>query len=353
MALPTRSRAGGARALPFAALSRNDAGVIAPFIPRAPWLGADLQTLRNLLRPPRVALAGFAAERLVLPLGDGSGDRLAALLQRPADARGALIVLIHGLSGSEDSAYMQVSAAALLERGHPVLRLNLRGAGPSRPLCRFQYHAGRTADLRDALQALPAELRAGGVGLVGYSLGGNMLLKFLAEYGTEVPITAAATVSAPLDLAAAAHRIRMRRNRVYHWNLLRAMKAEALAPAAALAPSERLAILGARTIVEFDDRFVAPRNGFAGAADYYARNSAERFLAAIRVPTLIVHALDDPWIPPAVYRRIRWHEQPFLHRALASAGGHVGFHARGDRLPWHDRVIGAFFERQRSAPAPA
>jgi hypothetical protein len=135
----------------------------------------------------------------------------------------------------------------------------------------------------------------------------------------------------------------MRRNRIYHWNLLRAMKAEALAPAAELAPSERIAIAQARHIVEFDDRFVAPRNGFAGAADYYARNSAERFLPGVRVPTLVVHALDDPWIPPAAYRRVRWADNRCLHPALSRGGGHVGFHARGSRLPWHDQLVAEFF----------
>jgi predicted alpha/beta-fold hydrolase len=241
---------------------------------------------------------------------------------------------------------MQVSAAAALERGHPVLRLNVRGAGASRPLCRFQYHAGRTADLRDALAGLDPALTADGVLIVGYSLGGNLLLKFLAEYGSEMGVRAAAAVSAPIDLAAAARRILMRRNRVYHWNLLKAMKAEALTPAAELAPSERLAITQARNIVEFDDRFIAPRNGFAGAADYYARCSAEQFLPAIRVPTLVVHALDDPWIPPSAYRRVRWADNPHLRRALSPGGGHVGFHARGSRLPWHDQVVGEFFGDQ-------
>lgn len=312
------------------------------FAARLPWLGPDLQTLRNMLRPPRLALAG---ERLELPLADGSGDRLAALLHRPDEPRAPLVVLIHGLSGGEDSPYMLVSANALLERGHPVLRLNLRGAGASRPLCRFQYHAGRGADLRDALAALDPSLTAGGLLLVGYSLGGNMLLKFLAEHAAALPVRAAAAVSAPIDLAAAARRIQMRRNRVYHWNLLKAMKVEALAPAAELAPSERVAIAAARSIVEFDDHFVAPRNGFAGAADYYARNSAEQFLPAIRVPALIVHAWDDPWIPPNAYRRVRWADNRALHRALSPGGGHVGFHARGDRLPWHDRVIAEFFSR--------
>lgn len=310
------------------------------FSARPPWLGPDLQTVRNLLRPPRLALAG---ERLLLPLADGSGDRLAAMLHQPAERRAPLAVLIHGLSGGEDSPYMLVSAAALLDRGHPVVRLNLRGAGASRPLCRFQYHAGRTADLRDALAALDPALTADGILLLGYSLGGNLLLKFLAEHAAELPLRAAAAVSAPIDLAAAARRIRMPRNRIYHWNLLKAMKAEALAPAAELAPSERIAIQSARHIVEFDDHFVAPRNGFAGAADYYARNSAEQFLPAIRVPTLIVHALDDPWIPPNAYRRVRWADHRHLYRGLSPAGGHVGFHGRGARLPWHDQVVGEFF----------
>ncbi|MBX3023699.1 alpha/beta fold hydrolase [bacterium] len=317
------------------------------FSARAPWFGGDLQTIRNMLRPPRPL--PDAGERLELPLRDGSGDRLAARLQMPRDRRRPLTVLIHGLSGGEDSPYLLVSAAALLARGHPVLRLNLRGAGASRPLCRFQYHAGRTADLADALAGLDPSLTDGGVFVVGYSLGGNLLLKFLGERGAAAPVRAAAAVSAPIDLAAAARRILMPRNRVYHWNLLRAMKAEALAPAAALAPSERLAIAAARHIVEFDDRFVAPRNGFAGAADYYARCSAEPFLPAIRVPTLVVHALDDPWIPPAAYRRVRWADTPHLYPALSPGGGHVGFHARGSRLPWHDQVVTEFFA-ERAAP---
>src|SRR5512143_341355 len=169
------------------------------FTARPPWLGPDLQTLRNTLRPPRPQMAQFAGERLELALADGSGDRLAAVLQQPLERRGPLAVLIHGLSGDEDSPYMLVSAAALLERGHPVLRLNLRGAGASRPLCRLQYHAGRTADLRDALAALDPALTADGLLAVGFSLGGNLLLKFLAEHAADLPVRAAAAVSAPID----------------------------------------------------------------------------------------------------------------------------------------------------------
>ncbi|MGD9762794.1 MAG: YheT family hydrolase [Candidatus Binatia bacterium] len=317
---------------------------VPPFRPRPPWLGADLQTLRNRLRPPRVHQPPSAVTRLVLPLADGSGDRLSALLERPADDRGApLLILVHGLTGCEDSAYLIVSAGAALARGHPVLRLNLRGAGRSRLLCRGHYHAGRSEDLRDALAALSPALLANGVLLVGYSLGGNMLLKFLAEYGAQFPIRAAAAVSTPIDLTAAAHRIATRRNHFYHRYLLRQIKAESLLPIAELTADERHAIHSARTLIEFDERFVAPRNGFAGALDYYRRSSAERFLPDIRTSTVIIYALDDPWIPRHAYERVRWGELPQVQLAITKRGGHVGFHNRGDRLPWHDRVIEAFF----------
>lgn len=314
------------------------------FRERAPWWGADLQTLRNSLRRPRHDLRRVAAERLWLELADGSGDRLAALLQRPERIRGPLVVLVHGLGGSQDSVYMQASAAYHLGRGHPVLRLNLRGAGASRPHCRLQYHAGRSEDLRDALAVLPAELLASGVLLVGYSLGGNMLLKFLAEHATALPVRAAASVSAPIDLAAASRRFLERRNRFYHWLMLSSMKREALAPGAAISAAERRAIESAGSILEFDERFVAPRNGFVDAEDYYARNAARGFLASVPLPTLLIHALDDPWIPGASYLRHPWGQNPNLTPLLASGGGHVGFHARASRVAWHDRAIGLFFE---------
>ena len=175
------------------------------FRARRPWWGPDLQTLRNVIVPPRLDVRRYPVQRLELPLADGSGDVLVGALQRPGGRERSLAVLIHGLSGSEESAYMIASARTLLERGHPVLRLNLRGAGPSRALCRLQYHAGRSTDLRDALAALDRRLAERGLVLIGYSLGANMLLKFLAEFGGGFPIVAACAVSAPIDLSAASY----------------------------------------------------------------------------------------------------------------------------------------------------
>lgn len=321
-----------------------------PFRPRAPWWGPDLQTLRNMLRGPVREGPDGDRERVRLPLADGSGDVLAALLHRPpGETARPLVVLIHGLSGSEDSAYMSSSSSYWVARGHPVLRLNLRGAGASRETCRLQYHAGRSEDLRDALRALKPELTREGLLLVGYSLGANMLLKFLAEYGAEFPIRVAGAVSAPIDLSAASRRFLARRNVIYHRHLLGVMKSECFGGRAEVSEAERRAVLAARSIFEFDDNFVAPRNGFRNAEHYYRENHARRFLCDITTPTLLIHSLDDPWIPSESYTQYPWDANPNLQLLLSARGGHLGFHDRTDRAPWYDRCIGNFYDRRQQA----
>ena len=250
--------------------------------------------------------------------------------------RRPLIVLIHGLSGCEQSHYMVKTAAHLLTLGFTVLRLNLRGAGASRPHCRFQYYAGRSEDFADVLAGLPPALTKGGIVAIGYSLGANMLLKYLGERGSEAALTGAVAVSAPLDLAHTARRMMWRRNRLYQRYLLRHMRAESLGAGAEITATERAAIMAARSIWEFDHHFSAPRNGFAGAEDYYERNAAKRFLDGIAVPTLVIHALDDPWIPPDPYVGYDWRRNPSLIPLLPPQGGHVGFQGRDRRTPWHD-----------------
>ena len=315
-----------------------------PFRPRLPWWGPDLQTIRSVVVKSR-ALDGHAGERLYFPLADGSDDRLAAILNRAASAtRLPLIVLVHGLTGLEDSFYMRESAGHFLSRGFSVLRLNLRGAGRSRPYCRTQYHAGSSDDLARLFASLPAGLTASGVVAVGYSLGANLLLKYLGERGGTAKIDAAAVVSAPLDLAGTSRRLDRWRNIPYQRYLLRYMKAEAVAPGAELSSAERRAILGARSVWAFDHGYSAPRAGYGGAADYYARTACGRFLAGVTVPTLIVHALDDPWIPPEPYREFDWQGHRNLRALLTSHGGHVGFYG-GNGAAWHDLAIARFFER--------
>ena len=314
------------------------------FEARAPWWGGDLQTLRNFLVPLGSDLSRYSSRRLVFPLRDRSGDRLVAYWNKPASAdTKPLVILVHGLTGCSESRYMRASAGHFLRRGFPVLRLNLRGAGESRATCRFLYHAGRTADLRDAIAGLEPALKANGVLLAAFSLGANMVLKYVAEEGSAQGVRGAAAVSAPIDLAEAARCLLQPRNAAYHFYLLASMKTESMAPHAELSWAEREAILTARTVYQFDDLFTAPRNGFEGAIDYYRRNMALRFLKAVAVPTLVVHAEDDPWIPACSYRAFDWSSNPRLTLLLADSGGHVGFLARDDDVPWHDRCMSAYF----------
>ncbi len=276
-----------------------------PFRPRFPWWGRDLQTIANRLRGVSRSLAPHASERLAFALPDGTGDMLLASLDRPATPKQGtpLVILIHGLTGAEDSLYILSMARLMLDRGWRVLRLNLRGAGPSRSLW-----------------------------------------KYLGEEGAAAPLAAAATVSAPIDLAATCRYMMRRRNKAYHRYILGLMKVEATAEGAVVSAAERAAIMGARSIWDYDDAFIAPRYGFGRAEDYYDRCRPTRFMAGIRVPTLAVAALDDPWIPGALYRSYDWTSNRSLAPLLPERGGHVGFHGTVSRQPWSDLAVARFFD---------
>ena len=319
------------------------AATVPPFRERAPWFGGDLQTLRNAVRGTPPDLPG--GERLLLPVS--GGDRLAARLDRPDDRSARpLIVLVHGLAGSEASGNVVASMRHLVGEGWPVLRLNLRGALPSCPTAAGHYHAGRTEDLAEALHGLPADFIRHGIVVLGHSLGGNLVLKFMGEGGHGLPVLAAVAVSTPIDLAATCARMMTRRNFVYHRYMLDAMKREALAQGAAVSATERAAIAAVKTVYEFDDRFIAPRFGYRDAQDYYESNAAKNFLSSIARPTLVLHALDDPWIPAACYASIDWPRLPVIEAVLTPTGGHLGFHGRGSRVPWHDRVTAWWLARR-------
>ncbi len=323
------------------------AGGVAAFRPRFPWLTGDLQTVRNMIVRPRPNFADAPADRLAFAMDDGTGDVLLGDLHVPVGAACSpaarpLAVLVHGLTGCGESFYVLATARALLDRGFPVLRLNLRGAGPNAGACREQYHAGRTGDIVKVLAALDPALTRNGTVAVGYSLGGNVVLKLLAEAGAGAPIRRAAVVSPPVDLAAAAHRMLRPRNRLYHRYLLARMKDEARATRGGLGAPLAAAVEAALTIVEYDDSVVAPRCGFASAADYYARCSSAPLLGAIRTPSLVVHARDDPWISAGALEAHASGGNPHLRIVLTARGGHVGFHGAGTETPWSDSLIADF-----------
>ncbi|MFP6746105.1 MAG: alpha/beta fold hydrolase [Alphaproteobacteria bacterium] len=306
------------------------------FSQRPPWWGGDLQSLRGSLCPGPAPVAG---DRLYLEMGDGSGDRLWALHNAGADHAKPLVIVIHGLAGCEDSSYIIHATRFFLQHGFSTLRLNLRGAGPSRASCTLQSHAGRSRDLADAIAALPPATIAQGVVVVGFSLAGNMSLKFAAEYGDALPLRAVATVSAPIDLAVTSANMLRPRNALYNRALLRAFCRECLAPGAAVSAAERDAIQASRNFVELDDTFVAPRNGYRDAHDYWANCQALGFLAQINCPTLLLHAQDDPIVPIGPYLAHDWSGNSWLFPVLTRHGGHVGFHATGNRTYYLDRVL--------------
>ena len=311
---------------------------VQPFRQRFPWIGGDLQTLRDFIVRPDEPVPSVATETLSFEMPDGTGDTLIGLLDRPANpvAGRPLAVLIHGLTGDAESIYMRRAARAFLEAGFSTLRLNLRGAGASRPLCRQQYHSGRSEDLAAVIDRLQGngEAARDGVALIGWSLGANMLLKGVAEFGAEKGVRGAVAVSAPVDLMGTARHFTVPRNTAYHRHLLAAMRAETASVPGGLSPQERERLAAARSVIAFDDAFTAPRNGFADAADYYARNSAAGFLARIAVPTRVIHALDDPWIPKEGYLAVDWEACPAVQATLTRHGGHVGFH--GPDGVWSD-----------------
>lgn len=323
-----------------------------PFRQRFPWIGSDLQTAGDFLFLPMAQIPSKRTQRMRFPMEDGTGDVLLGALdhpKNPAEDR-PLVVILHGLTGSEDSRYVRRTAARMVGDGYPVLRLNLRGAGPSMGQCREQYHSGRTGDLRAVLEQLLAQESYRDFVLVGYSLGANILLKGLAEFGDALSVVAGCSISAPIDLAAAARRFMAPRNALYqHW-LLKRMKYEfSRVPDGAVSDAMREAVRRARTVVDFDNAMTAPRNGYADAWAYYEANSALRRLADIRVPTLLIHGLDDPWIPGQTYQDFDWSSNPVLVPLLPAHGGHVGFH-QSSGGSWADRCLELFLERVLSRP---
>ena len=313
------------------------------FSPRRPWWGGDLQTLRSFTHQAKHALGGFVDQRVSIELDDGTGDCMVGALNHPIWNRDyPLVVLIHGISGSENSCYMRLTAAYFLARGYPVLRLNQRGAGPSRPHCKREYHAGSCGDLATLFGKLDPSLTRHGVMPIGFSLGGNALLKMLGTYKKRYAIKRAAAVSAPIDLAQSSRSLKRWRNFGYHRYILTRLKRHCTAQGADLTMEERDSILSARSLWQFDDQFTARRNGYRGAEDYYQSNAAKNYLSGINLPTLLIHAKDDPFVPVTPYMNGRWQSNSMLQLLLPKSGGHLGFHDPAGL--WHLRQIEAFFQ---------
>jgi predicted alpha/beta-fold hydrolase len=285
---------------------------------RAPWWlpGAHLQTIAAALAPaPRVA---WRRERWRTPDGD-------FIDLDWAGERGPLLALFHGLEGSSSSHYARAIAAEALARGWRCVVPHFRGCSGEPNLLARAYHSGDSAEIDWVLRRLATPYAA------GVSLGGNALLKWLGERSeaARLVLERAVAVSAPLDLAAAGAALGRGFNRlVYARHFLRTLKRKSLRKLARhprLYEAER--VRRAATLREFDDAVTAPLHGFRGADDYYARASSAPWLGAIRVPTLVLNARNDPFLPARALEAIG--EVPRnVVLEFPRTGGHAGFPGR-------------------------
>jgi predicted alpha/beta-fold hydrolase len=295
-------------------------------------------------------------ETLELPDGDVTAvDWLVGADSLPDAA--PLLIILHGLEGSAESAYARMLMETVLERGWRSCVLHFRDCGDYRNRLPRRYHAGETNDLRHFLRELQKQRDAvGNPGVlltVGYSLGGNVLLKYLGESQHETPLRAAAAICAPLDLHECAKALNIGFSRGYQRHLLRRMKSsvrQKFDQHTAAFDWDRA--MNATTFAEFDDAVTAPLHGFDGKQDYYDRCSSVHFLHNIERPTLIINALDDPFMTPDVIPELdRLSEQVTME--VAEHGGHVGFVDGG--TPWRPsfylpRRIVEFLEPHAAIP---
>ena len=262
-------------------------------------------------------------------LSTSDGEVLEAAWVREANtaSRPPLAILSHGLEGDIHRAYMRGMARTLHSDGWDVLAWNLRGCGTAPPRTPTTYHSGKTDDLHCVVQhALDAGYNT--LALVGFSLGGNLTLKYMGERGTDVDarIQRAVAFSTPVDLAPSAHQIGHWTNLHYTAYFLRKLRRTVREKAAYHPDAISTAPLrNVRTLVEFDDAYTAVLNGFGSAAQYYAEASSKPHLTTIARPTLLVNAANDPFLPASCYPYAEAQAHPYFHLEVPLSGGHVGF----------------------------
>jgi predicted alpha/beta-fold hydrolase len=312
-----------------------------PIIPSSfdpPWFlrNGHVQTILPAILPRRIPVK---FERARWELADG--DFLD--LDWAREGRGRIAILSHGLEGCSTNAYIRGMAAALIAAGWDVLAWNFRGCGgEANRLPRF-YHSGETGDLSAVIEHAGATYSH--IALIGFSLGGNMTLKYLGEGRVHPSVVAGVGISVPVDLAASSRALdRQWANRVYLRRFMKSLVTKVRAKAARF--PEQFDIDGAgaiRTFAQFDGRYTAPLHGFRDAEDYWARSSARQFLSRITVPTLLLNALNDPFLAPECFPYEEARTNPALFLETPDSGGHVGFLDLVHGLqPWSERRVVEF-----------
>jgi uncharacterized protein len=320
---------------------------VAKFVARRYLSGGHVQTLASF----------FLQRRLVLP---PSEDRLIEVEQgakilchchwQPDRANALTMIVVHGLEGSSDSQYMVGLAAKGMAMGMNVVRFNQRNCGGTDQLSPTLYHSGRSPDIAAVAQNLIERDHLSRIALVGFSMGGNLVLKLAGEWGASGPpqFRAVAAVCPAVDLAASADALHSPSNRLYEyyflWKLRRRLLAKARLFPGTFDPSRGR---GVRSLRDFDDRVTAFYSGFTGAADYYARAAAANVVDRITVPALILHAANDPFIRITTETRQKILKNPNITFNETEDGGHCSFvgEANGDDGHWAETQVLEFLRR--------
>ena len=261
------------------------------------------------------------------------------------------LLALHGLNGSSDAHYMRGLASKAYGRGMNVVRLNQRTCGGTEPLSIGLFHSGLTADAAQVIDELIATDGLPSIVVAGYSLGGNLALKLAGEYGRFAPraLSGIAAVSPIIEIEPCVEALERRENVLYNWNFVRDLKRRLRRKARwwpGLFDQSKLA--GVRTVRQFDEAFTAPYFGFRDASDYYRRASAMRVVDRIAVPTLIITAEDDPFVPVRPFGDPHVTRNPNIRVLASPYGGHCGFigePSNGDDGYWAERAIVDFADR--------
>lgn len=313
---------------------------------------------RGLSGGHRQTLASFfLARRIALPPAEARlvevepGVKVLAHCHWQADRQNTLTaILVHGLEGSSESQYMLGIAAKGLALGMNVVRLNQRNCGGTESLAPTLYHSGRSSDIAAVAQNLIDQDAISGLALVGFSMGGNLVLKLAGEWGSTGPrkFRAVAAVCPAVDLAASADALHLRSNRLYEEYFMWKLKGR-LRDKARLFPGafDTSRLRGIRTLREFDDKITAYYCGFAGADDYYDRAAAAHVVDRIAVPAFILHAANDPFIRILPDTRQKILNNPHIMFLETEDGGHCSYlsEAEGDDGHWAETQVVEFLRQ--------
>lgn len=317
------------------------------FIPCRGLSSGHLQTIVGNYFPRPTFRLATVSETVEVDPADGSRVLCHCHWQaEPVRAGRLTVILVHGLEGSSDSGYIQGVAARAWKAGWNVVRMNMRTCGGTETLTPTLYHSGLSSDVGVVVRHYAKRFGLERVALAGYSMGGNLVLKLAGEWGNQPPLCAVAAVCPAIDLAVGADALHEGLNRLYEWNFLRGLLAR-YKRKAKLYPgiyASRKSIGPVRSIREFDDKIVARYWDFRDADDYYDRAAAARVVDRIAVPTLTLHAQDDPFIRLLPETRARLRANPHVTFIETRHGGHCAYLSRdpGNEIHWAEATVMRF-----------